>query len=267
MKKINTNNSGRMPLWQADLDWLQQAYSEPINALVAELGLGNDYFAIAGCSPYRPDHSHIAMNRGWFWWGNQALPVRPLPSTPVNAFADPVVRLVRVTNANPQGARPFVLPDLTTVQVDNVWQDDYLQPSVVERSAAFTSGVRLGVGAWTLSDIIAHRHTDDESEWTPASNGDLEYKRIGRLVVLKGVADADYAANQPVATGLPAPLSGTVQIAVPYCPEIPCSINGRGELYLISDQGDEPSFNGIMYLATTAYHVTDPNTINDNPEI
>lgn len=265
MKKLNTNNVGRMPLWEADLDWMQAGYTEPITALVAELGLSKSYFAITGCVPYKPDIKTLAMPAGWFWWNGQILPVRELQATDVLSYTNPVVRLTKVTYTNPDGARNFIKTDLSTENVSNVWQDDYLTPTVVERSADFVSGVRLGIGAWTLRDILAHHTAENESDWIAASNGDLEYKRVGRLVVLRGLADANTAQNNPVATGLPAPLGGTVYIAVPCAPQLPCRINSAGAMYLVSNYGEEPSFDGIMYMAATPYQATDPNTINDNP--
>ena len=265
MKKLNTNNAGRMPLWQADLDWIQAGFTEPITAIVGELGLSKEYFIITGCSVYKPDKSHMAMDAGWFWWNGQILPVRALASTDIGGFTNPVVRLTKVTYTDTAGARNFILSDLSTETVSNVWQDDYLTPTVVERSAAFTAGVRLGIGAWALRDILAHHTAEDESDWIMTSNGDLEYKRIGRFVVLRGVADADNSYT-PVTTGLPAPLGGTVYIAVPAGSGLYCKITNDGGMVLRGTHGEEPSFDGIMYMAATPYQATDPNTINDNPQ-
>lgn len=271
MKTLNTNKAGRMPLWQDDLNWMQASYKEAIEAIVGELGLAKDYFIISGCSPYNPggNQKFIAMNAGWFWYGGEILPVRALSSTDITSYKNPMVRLTRVSYTNPDGARNFIKPDLTTQAVSNVWQDDYLQPSIVECGAVggntpvFTSGVRLGIGAWTLSDIIAHNKQDDESDWIETSNGDLQYKRIGRLVVLRGLADA-VPSYDPVATRLPIPLAGDFLISVPNTPGVYCKINSDGELILFSNLGEEPSFDGIMYMAATPYVETDTHTINDN---
>ena len=268
MKKLNTNNAGRMPLWQADLDWMQAGYTEPLTALVKELGLSKQYFAITGCVPYKPNVKTLAMPAGWFWWNGQILPVRELQATDVLSYTNPVVRLTKATYTNPEGTRNFIHPDLSTETVSNVWQDDYLTPTVVERSAGFTSGVRLGIGAWTLRDILMHHTAENESDWMQGHSGDLEYKRVGRMVVLRGIATNVDTTTQPVDEGFPIPLGGQAVLKIPdNNSDMQIYINGSGDLVCYSQGGQgEPSLTGMMYLAATPYQATDPNTINDNPQ-
>lgn len=268
MKKLNTNNAGRMPLWQADLDWIQAGFTEPITAIVGELGLSKEYFIITGCSVYKPDKSHMAMDAGWFWWNGQILPVRALASTDIGGFTNPVVRLTKVTYTDTAGARNFILSDLSTETVSNVWQDDYLTPTVVERSAAFTAGVRLGIGAWTLRDIIQHHYSENESDWISGHSGDLYFKRVGRMVILSGIATNVSATTQPVDEGFPVPLGGLAVLHTDAnTDDFLIYINGNGELICCSRTGGqgEPRLTGMMYMAATPYQATDQNTINDNP--
>lgn len=268
MKKLNTNNAGRMPLWQADLDWIQKGYTEPLTALVEELGLSKSYFAITGCVPYKPNIKTLAMPAGWFWWNGQILPVRELKATDVLSYTNPVVRLTRVTYTNPEGSRNFIHADLSTENVSNVWQDDYLSPTVVERSAGFTAGVRLGIGAWTLRDILMRHTAENESDWIAGHSGDLEFKRVGRLVVLKGIATNVRADTQPVDEGFPIPLGDKAILKVPDGPDdMSIYINSSGELICCSHGGQgEPVLTGLLYMAATPYQATDPNTIDDNPQ-
>lgn len=265
MRKLNTNNAGRMPLWQKDLEFIQDGLTKPLEALVGELGCPSDYFIITGCEPYMPDNSHIAMDAGWFYYGGRILPARQLPPTSVAGFANPMVRLDKVTYSNPAGARNFIAPDQTSVPVEDVWRDDYLRPSVVEREASFDSGVRIGVGAWTLRDMLAHQ-ADAESEWTPGRSGDLEYKRVGRMVVLRGIATNVTTTYNPVDEGFPLPLGGMAILHQAANQEdFLIYINDRGELVCHSYGGQgEPTLTGMTYLAETPYRATDPNTINDN---
>ena len=264
MKKLNTNNSGRMPLWQKDLDWMQKGYTEPLEALVRELGLSKDYFIITGCSPYKPSQSKMAMNAGWFWYGGKILPVRPLPATSVNQYTNPIVKLSLVHYSDPNGARAFIHADQTTENVGNVWQDDYLTPTVVERSGVVSDGVRIGVGAWTLRDILMHHTAENESDWMPGRSGELEFKRIGRMVVLRGIAPVN-TNSQPVDEGFPIPLAGRATLHIPNAPgDFNIYINGNGEIVCISTVGQgEPTLTGMMYMAETPYQATDPNTIVD----
>ena len=269
MKKLNTNNVGRMPLWESDLDWIQAGYTEPITALVSELGLSKSYFAITGCVPYKPDIKTLAMPAGWFWWNGQILPVRELKATDVLSYTNPVVRLTKVIYTDPDGARNFIHTDLSTENISNVWQDDYLTPTVVERSAGFTSGIRLGIGAWTLRDILLHHTAENESEWMSGHSGDLEFKRVGRLVVLKGIATDVTTTSQPIDEGFPIPLGEKAVLKVAdNVDDMAIYINGSGELICYSPHGGqgEPVLTGMMYMSATPYQATDPNTINDNPE-
>ena len=275
MKTLNTNKAGRMPLWQEDLNWMQASYKEAIEAIVGELGLAKDYFIISGCSPYNPggNQKFIAMNAGWFWYGGEILPVRALSSTDITSYTNPMVRLTRVSYTNPDGARNFIKPDLTTQAVSNVWQDDYLQPSIVECSSVggntpvFTSGVRLGIGAWTLSDIIAHNKQDNESDWISSETGAAQYKRIGRIVLLKGEAYNVNTGSAAVDEGFPLPLGGKAIIRVCASQDdLGIEINGSGQLFCFVPSGGygDLFLDGMTYIAATPYQETDHNTINDN---
>lgn len=273
MKTLNTNKAGRMPLWQDDLNWMQASYKEAIEAIVGELGLAKDYFIISGCSPYNPGNNQkfIAMNAGWFWYGGEILPVRALSSTDITSYTNPMVRLTRVSYTNPDGARNFIKPDLTTQAVSNVWQDDYLQPSIVECSAVggntpvFTSGVRLGIGAWTLSDIIAHNKQDNESDWISSEEGYAQYKRIGRIVILKGEA---YLNNGLSAAdgGFPVPLGGRaiIRAYTGHEDDFGIEIRSGGELFCYGSFSADVFLDGMTYIAATPYQETDQHTINDN---
>lgn len=267
MKKLNTNNAGRMPLWQADIDFLQEGWQEVITAIVRELGLEKKYFVLTGCVPFKPSAKFLQMPAGWVWWNGRILPVMALPATDVTSYANPVVRLASVTqNYIQDGARSFVKADLTTQQVTNVWQDDYLVPTVVERGAAFTSGIRLGIGCWTLKDMLSHSKAEAESEWIATSNGDLEYKMVGRIVVLRGLVDCENSYSIPSTTGLPVPLSGSAVLnLVVNGEELLVRIDNMGRLFAYSSFGAEPTLSGMMYMAATPYTETDPNTIDDNP--
>ncbi len=267
MKKLNINNAGRMPLWQKDLEFIQKGYTEPLEALIGELGMSKEYFIITGCSPYKPDNSHIAMGRGWFYYGGRILPVRPLPPTSIASFTNPMVRLVPVTYSDPAGARNFIHADQTTESVSDVWQDDYLQPTVVDRSMGFVGGVRLGVGAWTLRDILANRNADAESGWTPSRSGCMQFKRVGRMVVLKGIVPYVSNTYNRVDDGFPLPLGGLAVLHTSTANgDILIQVNESGELICYSRDytGNDPEITGMMYMSETPYRPTDPNTINDN---
>ena len=263
MKRLNINNAGRMPLWQRDLDWMQKGFSEPLEALVGELGLSKSHFIITGCSPYMTSLSKLAMDAGWFWYGGRILPLRQLPATNVNQYTNPMVKLSLVHYSDPDGSRAFIRADQTTETVTDIWQDDYLMPTVAERTDALSDGILLGVGAWTLRDILLHHIAENESDWTPGRTGDLEFKRIGRMVVLRGFAADVHTDTLPVDEGFPIPLAGIATLHIPNHPgDFYIFINGRGELVCQSTGGQgEPTLTGMTYLSETPYLSSDQNTI------
>lgn len=194
MKKLNTNNTGRMPLWQADLDWLQQAYTEPIEAIINELARadGAYMFPVSGCKVVISGGT-IAMSAGWFWWNGELLPVRALAATSISGLTNPVVWLRRVTHADPDGSRNFIQADQSAVLVSDVWQDDYLHPEASAYSASHPDGVLLKPGAWTLADRIKKHAAGLDSGWktftyTDAATGNTtncKYRQIGQTVVFE----------------------------------------------------------------------------------
>lgn len=285
MKKLNTNNTGRMPLWQADLDWIQQAYTGPIEAIVRELHPGQDYFAlITGCNVVKTSQT-ISMSAGWFFWHEEILPVRALPETDITSFNDAVVHLERVAFSNPDGARNFIHADQSTELVEDVWQDDYIQPTVVERNDSFTTGVHILHGARTLFDEIKARITDSESGWIQSTSGEMAYKRIGRMVVLRGrpprystIIVPDYNDPQispgnyePVDGGFPEPVRRVTHygdtdiihpgeaVLVPFIDNEHLRVYIHGTyLYCVvrDDTGlslSPPDLTGMMYMAEDSY--------------
>ena len=251
MKRLNTNNAGRMPLWQADLDWLQQAYTEPIEVLIKELKIDSRHWTpVTGCKVTKTDQT-IAMSAGWFWWDGELLPVRELKAVGTNSFTNPVVHLEKVAFSNPDGARNFIHADLTPVTVTDVWQDDYLQPTIVERSATFTTGVHILPGSQTLVDQLKIRIAGNESEWRSSELGAISFKRIGRMVVLKGATPGTYMGTPPAIPldgGFPEPLGGKASLFTIGSDEVEVYIQGT-TLYATGAGAGEKPLDGMMYMA------------------
>lgn len=250
MKKLNINNAGRMPLWQTDLDWMQQSYTEIIHELVKELANTGSYmFPVSGCRvTYNEGTGTVSMTAGWFWWDGELLPVRALPATPLEA-ANPhlaAVHLTRVTNHPEAGARNFIGPDLAPVAVADTWQDDYLQPEACLRNDTFASGVTICPGAWTLHDRLQL----SESSWTEGTHGNLQYKRIGRMVVLKGTVYV--SGTNPWETGLPAPIGGMAILHIgQLTTDLQIYVDADGGIFCKADTGTTTLFNvtGMTYMS------------------
>ena len=271
MKKLNTNNAGRMPLWQADLDWLQDAFTEPIMALIAELKHDAAVvMPVTGCQVTKTDQT-VSMTSGWFWWDGELLPVRALPVTDTSAITYPMVHLERVTFYNTDGERNFVHADLSTETVGDVWQDDYLQPTVVERGdASVTTGVNIHPQARTLFDWIRLRIRDDESSWHPAQSeipqDNVRYKRVGYMVLLKGSVLVRDGSAMPKVQGLPVPMSGSACLAYNELTHgAIVTIDNQGRLDCISQVSGLTNYSvdGMMYMAEEPYLFNDVITSVD----
>ena len=268
MKKLNTNNTGRMPFWQADLDWIQQAYTEPIKAIIKELGIDDDYFVVTGCQVTH-DVDQLSMTAGWMWWDGELLPVRALEATNTVSIW---LRLIRVTHSDPNGSRNFIKADQSTELVEDVWQDDYIQPVMMTQYSPNNegAGVYIRTGARTLADLIKARIADAESVWqntqSENSSDDVQFKRIGRMVVLKGTIIPRNIVPENYVEGLPVPLSGDVMLSTGSITHgILIRIDSQGRLNCFTSEGvTSCTVDGMMYMASERYN---PSVSYNNPYV
>lgn len=274
MKRLNTNNTGRMPMWQKDLDFIQEAFTEPIMAILQELKIDNRYMMpVTGCKVTVDANARtVSMSAGWFWWDGELLPVHALASTPwpegVEVAHAVGVHLTRVTNPIAEGARNFIHADLTIETVADVWQDDYAEPEACTYTSSYPSGVTLRPDARTLFDDIKLRLTDSESGWNTIYGADpigVSFKRIGRMVVLRGTVFSQ-TDSTPITLGLPVPLGGYAALhhAV-SASDLSLHVTGDGGLVVEAHpEGGVPlmvSLTGMMYMAEEPY-ISVPTDMN-----
>lgn len=263
MKKLNINNAGRMPLWQADLDWMQQSYTEAIANLFEVLGTDTPYFVVTGCQVTHADGG-ISITEGLIWWDGELLPVRPFSS---DETPSPWLRLTRVTNNPTAGARNFIGSDLAPVAVADTWQDDYIQPELLTHYSPTDEGegVYIRPGALTLREIMARRIAGAESGWqntqSEISTDDVQFKRIGQMVVLKGDVSVRDGSAMPMVEGLPVPLTPTFLVYSELEHGITVSVNAQGKLNCVSvsDYLDTYRVDGLMYMAAETYNTPFPH--------
>lgn len=261
MKKLNTNNAGRMPLWQADLDWMQQSYTETIAELFKVLGMDTPYFVVTGCQVTHADG--ISITGGLIWWNGELLPVRPFSS---DTTPSPFLRLTRVSYNPEAGARNFIGPDMSPVAVADTWQDDYIQPELLTHYSPTDDGegVYIRAGALTLREIMARRIAGGESGWqntqSEISADDVQFKRIGRMVVLKGTVLVRDGSATPMVEGLPVPLTPTYLVYSELTHGVTVSVNAQGKLNCVSVI-DLATYrvDGMMYMAAEPYNPPFPN--------
>ncbi len=73
MKAIDFSHSGGFPLTQDELDYLQQAYTECINALAAMGSDGSTPMIISGMTVSTPTPGSTAVTDGWFFYNGEMI--------------------------------------------------------------------------------------------------------------------------------------------------------------------------------------------------
>ncbi|MDD4141600.1 MAG: hypothetical protein PHR20_02240 [Bacteroidales bacterium] len=246
-----------MPIWQKDLNFIQNAPKEILLALIAELGLDVDDFIITGCQITIADGT-IAMTSGLAYYNGEILPVQAMTATAYTGT--PRIKLDKVTNYNSEGARNFVANNSSTIARADVWQDDYLIGAVITSSYASTYRLAITEGAWTLVERIQKRVLQ-ESNWVEVQNtsthvGRIKYKRVGKLVQVKGSASNDATGTGlgsiNIASALPIPASGATRFPAIESGTTSIIITATGAMNVITTS-DTVVLNHIIYMSEFAY--------------
>lgn len=192
MKRLKTFEGSLMPLWQKDFDFMQDGVKEALAAICQQLGLGRTNFIISGCA-ITETSTTLAMASGWAWFGGEVLPVRAMEAT-AKQYGISYVKLTRVTNYNQGGTRDVTTSGTSASQ--DVWQDDYLQPSPCTQadvSATTVPALAVASGFWTLADRLRKAYTPEDSgigQLTVNNNGNPSaitsaiYRKIGASAMI-----------------------------------------------------------------------------------
>ena len=141
MKKLKTYPSTLMPIWQKDLDFLQDGIKESFAACLASLGLGKDCFVIYGCTII-DNGVNISMLPGWAYWNGEILPVRALNATP-HAAGTVKIKLTRIEAYNRDGVKSITAGDNSVTNRDT-YREDYLQPSLAGEFDSYDLAISEG---------------------------------------------------------------------------------------------------------------------------
>lgn len=255
MKKLNINSIGRMPLMQKDLEWMTQDLTSVLQDVIHEIGLDTNYFIITGCQ-ISIEGDSLSMTPGWAYYDGEILPVRGLENVDVSSIlGDKYVKLVRTEYDNPDGARRFRKADETDVVVDDVWQDDYLNPVVTGTSAV--SGFFIRQNPWTLADRL-RKGINDDSGWI--QSGVVSYRKVGNMVFLNGTYFDDAVGYEDHTLAMvPSP---SVECVFPCVGSGVTSvrISRSGNLLVSGSVGARYSFSHIVYVCDSKYARQDSNT-------
>lgn len=257
MKKLDFTAGSIAPLWQKDLDFMQNGVAEAFAALLRGLELGADNYLVCGCSiTVNTSTSKVSMTAGWCFYDGELLPVKAMPATSFTG-SKPKIKLSKTIAYNPEGDRIVSLEGQTGAA--QMWKDCYLEPSVAGNNDKYT--LALSEGAWTLAERISEMSRTTDTGIVPANItfgiGSISYRRVGGTVQLLGsvVNDATGAAvSGKIASGLPRPAAA---IRVPLSDNGYMLLETDGTLTAYNTKLTRVYFDGIMYLTTPEFSNSD----------
>ncbi len=120
MKSIDFSHAGGFPLTQDELDYLQQAYTECINAIATLGSDGSTPFIINGMVQSVPGAGLLAVTSGWFFYNGEMIKFTGATVTPIGTDV-PIVQI-------------------TPVASNLTYNDGSLYPAVLNKTATLVSG-------------------------------------------------------------------------------------------------------------------------------
>lgn len=257
MKKLLSIRNSLLPIWQKDMDFLQQGVAESFASFLQSFGFGKERYIISGCG-ITDTGRRISMQPGWAFWEGEILPVRSLPVTDHDS-GSVKIKLTRQTGYNPDGVKTVTAGNI--VSNVNTYQDDYLNPEVIEESLTTQSyDLAIEEGFWDIATRIKHHAQILDTGIRPLSSqyGDVSYRRIGGVVQLFGslFADATGGFVNEIVAGLPRP---SVELLFPCVSSVGGNaldgnmlLTPSGKLYT-STKGTRISISHIVYLSTPGF--------------
>ncbi len=268
MKKLNISNVGRMPLLQKDLEFMTEDYRTFLQDMIGMLGFDNDCFIISGCRINDSD-GKLSMTSGWAYYQGEILPVKELKEGNIQSQNNIYVKLNKKTHFDPSGSRMFQKYDGSSTYIQNIWQDNYLNPEVVY--SAESPGFYIQKDPWTLLERIQQATTIHDSGWQKVQlkkegEGFLFYRCLGNMVYLFGswISSAESEPEDNVVLcNLPAP---------EYDAVFPTLKNETGSEYIVISTNGELKlthvrpevmygFSYVFYFCKEKYIKNDSKTI------
>ena len=213
MKAIDFTKPGGFPLTQNQLSYLQQAYTEAINALALIGGSGTSPYIINGVSVTNPSAGSYVATNGWIFYNNE------------------LIRFVTSSVAGASGGfEPYVVitPSASAV----VYHDGSTPPVVQDKDAGLQvlpTGTAADATRFPLTSLrpfgVGLGELNREMVWnslvvsTPAAEGGvtgtLYYRKnhLTNTLHLRGVLSAANAQNF---AGMPAALSYVAAVVPSY---------------------------------------------------
>lgn len=257
MKKLLSIRHSLLPIWQKDMDFLQQGMAESFASFLKSFGFGRERYIISGCN-ITDDGRRISMLPGWAFWSGEILPVRSLPVTDHDS-GSVKIKLTRQTAYNPEGVKTVTAGNITSNV--NTYQDDYLNPEIIEESITTQSyDLAIEEGFWDVATRIKHHAQSLDTGIRPLSSqyGDVSYRRIGGVVQVFGslFADASGGFGAEIVSGLPRPSTELKFPCVSSIGGLPADgymlLTPAGKLYALT-KAARISISHILYLTSPAW--------------
>jgi hypothetical protein len=210
MKKIDFTHAGGFPLTQAELDHLQQGYSECLQALAAMGSNSAAPIIINGMTITAPSPGMVTVSDGWFFYNNELIPF--------------VSGTISVTG--PSVALVVIAPATTLL----TYNDGSTHGAVVQYAGSLVAGPALTNSTqFVLDDArifqLAFGENGRESGWqtitvsTPMISGNvvgsIDYKKniLTNTLHIKGSLTANMAQNLPASPAAAFTQVGTLPAA------------------------------------------------------
>ena len=258
MKTLQTYlNEGRMPLWQTDFNFLQESHREVLLAIINEMGMGKDNFIITGCS-ITLENGFVSMTSGWAYYRGEIIPVRALSATSYTG-SNPIIYLTKTSNYDTDGDKGFVNSE-NSISIQHTYIDNYLAPAVATSQTTYYLDVQQGF--WTLTDRLRHNVELAETDWIQSSVYEVYYKRVGRVVYLRGYVfnDALTGFNNDEVADVPIPDQGTLYFPGHFDTET-IQVSSTGKL-IVTALNNRVRIDHISYITQIVYSASFDKTYN-----
>lgn len=247
MKKLKLTEGSLTPFWMKDLEYMQTGFEEAIGSVIEGLGLGGKNMLISGCD-VKYSNGKVSMTTGWCYYEGEILKVDAMAETSCNDSM-PRVKLDKKRRSDSSGTRQIVCSGETLMS--DVYEEWYLEPSLVDDSDLSGYRLAIGEGAWRLGERIMHMSKVQDSGLkkivVDSYNSTAEYRMIGGVVQLYGNVKNDIigaGVKGLIAKNMPRPAK-SIKFA-------DFAIDTMGQMTGTSDQ-DVINLDGLMYLATPEY--------------
>lgn len=189
MKRLKVYEDGYMPLWQADLAWLQEGIEKVVTQFAKAFAFDRSRYIVTGCE-ITMENGTFTLSEGLVMYDGELLHVPK--QTASTGLPNPKAIIVREETFDPAGVKVF---ELTNGQESrNTYYNAYGKLVIVD--FASDPDASLAAGGDTLTETLKQEINKDPgwqdlqlvNEWRQADGTDIkpQYRRIGNVMYFRG---------------------------------------------------------------------------------